>query len=164
MNLDGYLLCIIATTLLASVLTAILPEGKTTGVVKGVTKLVCLLSILSPIPQFLQKQSFFDLFKEENTQKTWEDFSQSVIPTDESFIKYVSNMRMRLLEEELSTAIRSKFGVICAVKLDGEIDEETAVITTKTVMITFFSRVTDEEKQTIKQYLEKQNLNEVQFE
>ena len=164
MNLDGYLLCIIATTLLASILTAILPEGKTTGVVKGVTKLVCLLSILSPIPQFLQKQSFFDLFKEENTQKTWEDFSQSVIPTDESFIKYFSNMRIRVFEEELSTAIQSKFGVICAVKLDGELDEKTAEIKVKKVVITSFSSLADEEKQAIKRYLEEQNFDEVRFE
>ena len=51
--LSGYLLCIIGTTLVSSILLAILPEGKSSSMVKGMAKLVCIVSIVSPIPKLI---------------------------------------------------------------------------------------------------------------
>ena len=59
---SGYLLTIIGTVLVCSLITAIAPEGKTTASVKGVAKLVCTLAIISPVLRFFKTGSIETLF------------------------------------------------------------------------------------------------------
>ena len=54
--LNDYLLCVIGTVLICSILTAIAPEGKTSAVIKGVARLTCVLAIISPVLNFLLLQ------------------------------------------------------------------------------------------------------------
>ena len=164
MNVDSYLLCIIATTFLASILTSILPEGRTSGIIKGITKLVCLLSILSPIPNFLQKQSFFDFFNDEKTQISQEDFSQSVIRTDSQFIKYVSDMRIRFLTDIIVTAIEREYGVNVEILLTCESDLTFGELVVVSATLKNAERFSETEIEKIKDYLKKYNCNEVKLE
>ena len=99
--LSGYVLSVIGTVLLCSVLTVLLPEGRTAAIIKAITRLVCVLTIVAPVLKFLQsKNSFLD-----GTQNSQGIFSETVIETDESFIKYYSEQRIAYaqaaLEEEL---------------------------------------------------------------
>lgn len=99
--LSGYVLSVIGTVLLCSVLTVLLPEGRTAAIIKAITRLVCVLAIVAPVLKFLQsKNSFLD-----GTQNLQGIFSETVIETDESFIKYYSEQRIAYaqaaLEEEL---------------------------------------------------------------
>ena len=50
--MNEYVLSVIGTVLIASVLTAILPEGKTSGIIKGITRLVCVVAIVAPVVSF----------------------------------------------------------------------------------------------------------------
>ena len=164
MNLDGYLLCIIATTLFTAVLTAIIPEGKTSGVIKGTAKLVCLLAIISPIPHFLQKQSFFDLFEGKKVLNNQEEFVESVIQTDESFIKYFRNMKIRLLEEEIAREIEFSYAVNCTVLLDCTINENTATIIYKKITVKPLVQISNDKAKEITTYLKKYDFEEVKIE
>ena len=102
--MNGYLLCIIGTVLLSSIIASVLPEGKTAKVIKGIAKLVCLLAIIAPIPRFLKG------WKGEN-QNPEKNLSEKVISTDESFIKYYCEMRIENVERELEAEILEKFSV-----------------------------------------------------
>ena len=102
--MKGYLLCIIGTVLLSSIITVILPEGKTAKTVKGIAKLVCLLAIVAPIPSFLQSWKKGKINSEKN-------LAESVISTDESFIKYYCEMRVQNVELQLEEEIQEKFNI-----------------------------------------------------
>ena len=52
--MSAYLLSIIGIVLLAAVLSAVLPGGKTGKFIKGMTKLACLAVILSPVLNFFR--------------------------------------------------------------------------------------------------------------
>ena len=169
MNLDGYLLGIIGTVLLCSVLTAIVPEGKTTSVIKGVTRLACLLAIISPIPYFLQKENIFDKLNGENTQNANAFFSENVIQTDERFIKYYSEMRIRDTESALAAELKEKFSVKLNVKIVWEFDGETGEYDTDKIQITQIcvrldEELSEEEKREMSNYLTKNYCSEVLLE
>lgn len=120
MNIDKYLLSVVGTILLGAVLTAIIPEGKTAGIVRSMTKLVCLLVIISPILSYLSSEKAVG--KEKN-------FTQSVIQTDESFIQYYSELRVEQAEKAIAEALKQEFSVDCAVRLDWLLKEEQIQIT-----------------------------------
>lgn len=121
--MNGYLLSVIGTILLAAILTAIVPEGKTANTVKGVTKLVCLLVIISPILTFLQKEGDK---KTVPTKQTF--FSESVIETDKSFIQYYSEMRIEQSERDLATELETKFHLPCSVEIEWEYADKNSEI------------------------------------
>ena len=112
--LSGYLVSIIGTILICSILTAILPSGKTSGIIKGIAKLACVISIVAPIPQFMQKETAFDT----TTQNNNINFLQSSIKTDKSFIEYYCEMRVKSAEEQLNVEIAEKFDVLANVEID----------------------------------------------
>lgn len=157
MKLDGYLLAILGTVLSSAILTAIVPEGKTSGTVKSIAKLVCLLVIIAPIPKFLQMESFFDETSEENTETF---FSQSVIETDERFINYYSEMRIRYAEQSLETEILDKYALAVDVCLECATEDlKINKITVKT------NKETDEEaKRVMWEYLTQNYCSEVLIE
>ncbi len=120
MNIDSYLLSVVGTILLGAVLTAIIPEGKTAGTVRSMTKLVCLLVIISPILSYLSAGNATG--KEKN-------FTQSVIQTDESFIQYYSELRVEQAEKAIAEALQKEFTVDCKVQLEWLLEEEQIHIT-----------------------------------
>ena len=102
--MNGYLLSIIGTVLFSSFIVAILPEGKMSGTIKGVAKMVCLLAIIAPIPQYMQKQKNL-----KNTEEVQNFFSITGIQSDVSFIQYYSEMRIKDAEQLLEREIQEKF-------------------------------------------------------
>ena len=111
--MSGYLLSVVGTVLIASVLTAIAPDGKTAGIIKAVAKSVCLLAIVAPIPHYLHSEKF-----DEKNADTESFFSQTVIQTDESFIKYYSEMRIQATERALEAELKEKFAVETCVAIE----------------------------------------------
>ncbi len=161
MNLDGYLLAILGTVLTSAILTAIVPEGKTSATVKGVAKLVCLLVIIAPIPRFLQMESFFDETSEKNTDTF---FSESVIQTDESFINYYSEMRVRYAEQALETELLDKYSLLAKVTLAYETEAETSDINIKKITVKTEKETNEEVKKEMWEYLTKNYCSEVLIE
>ena len=122
--MNGYLLSVIGTVLLAALLTAIAPEGKTAGVIKAITKSACVLAIVAPIPSYLHSENSDK--KNENTQTF---FSQTVIETDEDFIKYYSEMRIRATAQALEEELKEKFSVQTSVELEWTYQSDEIKIT-----------------------------------
>lgn len=152
--MNAYLLAVIGTILLAAVLTAIVPEGKTASVIKGMTKLVCLLVIVSPVLQYLRK--------DEEKTGDGDFFSQFVIETDESFIKYYSEMRVRSTETELETELREEFGVTCEVAIAWEYEEEKIRVTQ--ICVRTAEKCDEEVKRLMCDYLTENYCSEVLLE
>ncbi len=166
--MSGYLLSIVGTVLLSSILTAILPSGKTAGVIKGITKLACVIAIIAPIPKFLRTDSLFDMDSEKNTIETDKNLSQAVIQTDDAFIKYYCEMRIQNTEKILQAEIEEKYSFSAEVDLFWQFEEEN-VYDTDTVMITKIivkpkEKLSVEQKNTVKEYLTKNYCKEVLIE
>lgn len=119
--MSGYLLAVIGTVILSAILTAILPEGRTSGLIKTIARLACVLAIISPVLQFLQTDKL-SFGKVENSMTF---FSESVIEAEESFIQYYSEMRIRENEEALKSELTESFTEVESVTLDWEFETET---------------------------------------
>ena len=162
--MNGYLLTVIGTVLLSALLTALLPEGKTSGLIKSVMKLACLLAIVSPIP------SLFIQWKDGGQE--WENqeifFDQTVIETDSDFIKYYSEIRVRLsetaLKEELIKTYPQVVGVTIAWELGDIVGEESGRIKILEISVTTDGSMEEEAKQQMWEYLSKNYCSEVLIE
>ena len=122
--MNEYLLSIIGTVLFSAFLVAILPEGKMSGTIKGVAKMVCLLAIIAPIPQYMQKQK-----NEEKIENLQEFFSSTGIQTDDAFIKYYSEMRIKETQTQLEREVQDKFSCEAEVTLNTESLQDATQIT-----------------------------------
>ena len=109
-----YLLAIIGTVLLSAILTAILPNGRTSSLVKAITRLACVLAIVSPVLAFMQSGTM-TTFYDENSQIF---FSQSVIEEEDVFINYYSEMRAKETERALVKEILEKWQIDAQIELD----------------------------------------------
>ena len=110
--MSAYVLGVIGTVLLCAIFTAILPEGKTNTVIKGVTRLACVVSIVMPVLIFFQSGEWsMDAIVFSN------DFTKSAIDEDGEFIQYYSEMRVREAEAALKKEIYEKFSVECDVEI-----------------------------------------------
>lgn len=157
--MSSYLLIIVGSVLVSAILTAVIPSGKTANVIKGVTKAVCLLAILSPVPDILAKSGWL----EENENY----FSQAVIQTDTSFIKYYSEMRIQNAEELLEKEILDKYSLETNVTLmwqyaDAKVNTDTIKILQICVQI--LQPYDGERKMEVKEYLMKNYCSEVMIE
>lgn len=168
--MSGYLLSIIGTILLSAVLTAIAPEGKTTSVIKGITKLACLLIIIAPVPKFLQS---FGSSKGSGTDKeNFETFfGESVIQTDIDFIKYYSEMRINNAQALIEQELYEEFAVEVTVQLIWELDEnlengvyDAEKIAIKEIKAQTKQETNQEDKNAMWEYLTKNYCSEVQIE
>ena len=65
--MNAYVLSVIGTILLSAIITAILPDGKTNSVIKGVSRLACVIAIVMPILTFFQSGDWSagEIFKED---------------------------------------------------------------------------------------------------
>ena len=106
--MSEYLLSIVGIVFLSAIVNAILPEGKTSGMVKSVLKLLCVLVILTPFAKIVQKGGAGI----ENY------FSQSVIKIDENFIEYCSEKAISAAQTKIEEEIFQEFGQQSSVKLD----------------------------------------------
>ncbi|MBQ8684893.1 MAG: stage III sporulation protein AF [Clostridia bacterium] len=161
--MNGYLLSVIGTVLLSAILTAIVPNGKTASVVKAVTKLACLLVIVSPILGYIRSGT------SDSQTNSQTNFSQSVIQTDESFIKYYSEMRIRDTETQLEREIEEEFSLTCAVTLAWEYGEEGEEYDTENIRVTQITArvengISEKEKTDVWEYLTKNYCSEVLIE
>ena len=152
--MSAYLLSVIGTVLIASVLTAIAPDGKTAGIVKAVAKSVCLLAIVAPIPHYLNSEKF-----DEKNAVVDGFFSQAVIQTDESFIKYYSEMRIHATEQALEAELKEKFAVETDVVMEWLYQSGEIKITKIVVKIQ-----NGENKESMWEYLTKNYCSEVLIE
>lgn len=155
--MNGYLLSVIGTVLVSSVLVAIIPEGKTSKVVQGIAKCVCLLAIVAPIPNLLKS-----LKSDEKGSDSQTIFSQTVIETDEDFINYYSEMRIRAATEDLQAEMQEKFSIDVRITLTWEYESEEIRITAITVQTE--NQLKEEEKTAMWKYLTKNYCSEVLIE
>lgn len=159
--MNGYLLGVIGTVLLSAILTAIIPEGKTAKTVKGMTKLACLLVIISPIPNYLKASGLL----KGSDKDSLTNFPQTVIQTDSEFIKYYSEMRIRQTEEALEKEILDKYGKRTQVTLAWE--EQTSgydEIKITKIHVQTENGLTAEEANAMWEYLTKTYCSEVLIE
>ena len=119
--MNGYLLSIIGVVLFSAVCTAILPEGKTTGLIKSIMRLACILAIVSPVLNFLS-QGRISTFSDENLQTF---FSQAGIASENTYIQYYCEMRVRETERALENEIKEKYALSAQVTLAWEEQRET---------------------------------------
>ena len=155
--MNAYLLSILGTVLLSTILTAILPNGKTTQLIRMITRLVCILAIISPILSFfktgslsLEKEVFSDFF------------SDSVIEEEASFIEYYSQLRIRETEDALERELFEKYAVEGEVTLTYERVEDKIRITQMCVVLQEMQE--EEVLQSMWEYLTKKYCKEVLIE
>ena len=107
-----YLLSVAGIVLFSSVLLTILPNGKTTELIKGIARLACLVVILAPIGQFLVEGKDFNGI-----------FAESGIELQTSFIEYSSKEKLAEAEKSLLKALQKEYPSTVSVKLVCENEE-----------------------------------------
>ena len=140
--MSGYLLGVIGVVLISSLLTVVIPQGKTAKLVASLSKLACIVAILMPIPALLsgKEQSFF---------------GETIIQTDDEYIKYLSEMRVREAESNLAAILRESYGDELEVALywawEGMDGEAQIHIYAASV---YCSRLTDENRREISKLMQ----------
>lgn len=163
--MNAYVLSVIGTVLISAVLTAIIPEGKTSKVIKGIARLACVLVIVTPIVQFFVKGADLDLDFSQGI------FTESVIQEDESFIQYCSEARIACVENALEEELNEKYGIKTQVALSWEMvtDKYARLYSEEKIKITEIY-IKCEEKQSeeviksMREYITKTYCSEVRIE
>ena len=153
-----YLLSIVGTVLLSAFLTAILPDGKTSGLIKAITRLTCTLAIVAPLLQFFQSgsSSFMEIEKSESI------FSQTVIEGEKSFIHYYSELRVREAERALENEIAKNHEIAAEVSLQWKYESE--VICIEKIFVKTSEKQDEEVLKGVWEYLTKNYCSEVLIE
>ncbi len=161
--MSGYLLSVIGTVLVCSLLTAIAPEGKTSAVIKGIARLACVLTIISPVLRFFKTGDFG-----ENGE---EIFTEKVISVDESFIQYYSEKRVKETELALKNKLEELYAPVHAVRLDWKLEKEefgnrysTDCIKIQRICVELPKGIDEEVKEKMSSYLTKNYCSEVLIE
>lgn len=119
--MSEYLMKIMGIVLIAVILTNLLPTGKTSVLIKNNLRLCMYLCML--MPAF----DFFISLKENNPSSVSEIFtnyfSETVIPTDELYIKYCSEISVENAENCIEKKILEKYGVTSEVTLQSVITD-----------------------------------------
>ncbi len=118
--MNAYLLRIIGVVILSAFVTAILPEGKTSGAIRTISRFICILAIVSPVLRFFQSGAL-----SEKGESMSAIFTETVIEAEDNFIEYYSEMRIRQTEESLKKEIFNKFSIDVTVLLSYEYQTET---------------------------------------
>ena len=162
--MNEYLLGVIGTILICALLTAILPQGKTSGVIKAITRMACVLAIVAPILKYLQTDSLHSNINVEG------NFTETVIETDETYIKYYSEMRIRETEKALENELAERYAVSVEVHLIWDTVMEYAEkysaesIQIKRIEIERISEISEEKAAKMYEYLTKNYCSEVLIE
>ena len=155
--MSGYLLTVMGTVLICSLITAITPEGKTSSSIKGVTKLACILAIIAPILRFFQTDSIQRLIDKNRQGNFYED----VIEVDGEFIQYYSEMRIQQTEESLEERLFERYAVPCAVRLEWSVEEEIRI---ERIVVALLENVGEEVKGDMRLFLVENYCEEVLIE
>ena len=165
--MSEYLLSLIGVVLLSAILTAILPNGKTAGLIKSVTRMVCVLAIISPILTFFQSGSL----SVGGTKNSNLNFPQSVIEKETAFIHYYSEMRIAETEKALKRELFDKFAADTDVQFIWETVAEDVgnhtmvdLIKIKQIHIKMIKRQDEEVVRKMWEYLTKNYCSEVLIE
>lgn len=164
--MNGYVLTVMGTVLLSAILTILVPEGKTSGIIKGVTKLACLIVIISPIPQFLKNERFFDVIRGESVENNEAFFEENGITADKSFIEYYCKWRVEETQTALQKELTEKFAVKLIVTIVWEFDDTVDAdgIKITKIKIKMQEDVSQEMQTKITEYVRKTYCSEVQIE
>lgn len=123
--MNAYALSVMGTVLLSSILTMLIPEGKCSGLIKGVAKLACIVVLIAPVPQFLKNDNFFDVIRGEGLKNTDVFFDKNGISADESFIRYYCELRVACAQTNLEKELYEKYGVNTNVSLSWKFKDGT---------------------------------------
>ncbi|MBQ7831548.1 MAG: hypothetical protein IJ393_05705 [Clostridia bacterium] len=162
--MNEYLLGVIGTILICALLTAILPQGKTSGVIKAITRMACVLAIVAPILKYLQTGSLHSNINVDG------NLTETVIETDETYIKYYSEMRIRETEKALENELAERYAVSVEVHLIWDTVMEYAgkysaeSIQIKRIEIERISEISEEKAAKMYEYLTKNYCSEVLIE
>lgn len=164
--LNTYIFSVVGIVLISSFITAVSAEGKTAGMVKGMTKLVCLLVILSPIFQLLIKN------QKGNNENFYQDiFGYSVIEMDNHFIEYYSETTVSYLEDRLEKEVYEKYDFSVNISIDWAYEEDNstdiydlAKIKINQIIISEKQALSEEDKSILWEYLTKNYCSEVLIE
>ena len=113
--MNEYLLKIMGTSVLSIVLVSCLPTKKVHSLIKNIVRLCLYLIIIAPIASFCIKltkngsETFFEIFSNY--------FSESVIETDEVYIKYCSEKSLESTERALAQKILEEYQVLAEVEI-----------------------------------------------
>lgn len=155
--MNGYLLSIIGTVLICSLITAIAPEGKTSASVRGIAKVICTLAIIAPILHFF-KTGELESFIDKNRQ---DFFVEDGIEADDEFIQYYSEMRIQQTEEALVVELFEKYEVECDVELDWSMETEIRI---ERIIVKVLQLASEEVKGDMRLYLVDNYCKEVLIE
>ena len=146
--MSSYLLSVVGTVLISSVLVAILPSGKTAELIKAIVRTACLVVILSPVAKlFVDSKNNSGIFVE------------SSIELHQDFIEYSCKRRVEETEAQLKNELDGWFGGILSVELDWEMDSievgaySTEEIRVQKIVVWTESSYSEEKKQQIGDYL-----------
>ena len=172
--MSGYLLSIVGTVLLYAILTAIIPDGKTSAMIKNVAKLACLLVIVSPLLGIFQSFSRGKDSGGKNKGNVFDEnresfFLETVIQTDEDFIKYYCNMRIENAETALERELENEYALCGNVELSWRYEGNNELFEADKMKITNIyiqtkKEMSEEEKKIVWDYLTKNYCSEVLIE
>jgi hypothetical protein len=158
--LNGYLLSIAGVVILSAILSSILPIGKTSGLIKLVMRMACILAIISPIITFFYTGSL----SLSGVKKSDVIFSQSVIEQERAFIHYHSEMRISETEKALEKEIFEQFSVESDVVLSWEFEADYDVIKITKIHVVLIEQKEGEVLKKMWEYLTKNYCSEVLIE
>lgn len=149
--MSGYLLSVIGTVLFASILLAILPDGKTSELIKGMARLACLVAILAPVAQFFVEGGDFNaIFKEKG------------IETQGAFIEYCSDKHIQETQNLLEDDLKNRYPFIewvelqCVQETSCENGYEEQIIRVQYVKIFVLETISSAQETAVKEYLEQE--------
>ena len=158
--MNGYLLSIAGVVILSAILSAILPSGKTSGLIKSVMRTACILAIISPIVTFFRSGSL-SVGGIKNSDMI---FSQSVIEQEQAFIHYHSEMRISETEKALEKEIFERFSVETDVALSWEFETDNDAIKITQIRVILTGQRDGEVLKNMWEYLTKNYCSEVLIE
>ncbi len=156
--MSGYLLSVIGTVVFSSLITAVMPEGKTSGLIKAIARIACVLAIVAPVLTFLRNGAF-GLGYDKKSQTI---FSQSVIEGQEEFIQYYSEMRVMQSQEALVKELFQRYGLETDVSLKWELEDGKIKITR--IEVYTYEKANGEIVKNMSEYLMKNYCSEVLIE
>ncbi len=162
--MNEYILSVVGVVLVSALLTAILPEGKTNGLIKSVAKVACVFTIVAPIINY---------FGGDKNSKNEEIFSETVINSELNFIDYCSKISVENAKDELEKYLFEETNTKINVELLWRYEESNAQIFGTSygerkvkiykALLTANENVNEQKKQTLKELVIETGINEVEF-
>ena len=158
--MNGYLLSIAGVVVLSVILSSVLPNGKTSGLIKSIMRMACILAIISPIITFFYSGSL----SVSGVKNSDAIFSQSVIEQERAFIHYHSEMRIAETERALEKEILTQFSVETSVALSWELETDYDLIKITQIRVMTKEQKEGEVLEKMWEYLTKNYCSEVLIE